>query len=86
MEHLDPDGPITLAPVMVDARADGMVSMAIDDSAVVGTWMDALKLSYTLMSAARSAARTIDVPDSTWRHCLIRAIAQSEMENYEGWD
>lgn len=86
MDHLDPDGPISLAPVMVDARADGMVIMRIDDSAVTGTWMDALKLSYTLLAAARSAALSIDVTEATFTHCLVTAALKEKLERYEEWD
>jgi hypothetical protein len=86
MEHLDPDGPISMAPIMVDARADGMVIVSLDGSAVVGTWMDALKLSYTLLSAARSASLSIDVAKNTFEHCLIKTVVQSSLENYDNWE
>ena len=78
MEHLDPDGPISLAPVAVDARSDGMVSMMIEDVGVVGTWMDALVLSHTLLAAARSASLSIDVPDGVFTRQMIRTALRDE--------
>lgn len=66
-------------PIRVYPNGNGCVALAIGETAVAGTWIDVLELTWILTNAAWEAAREIDVPAEVFYQNMTDAAVKITM-------